>query len=139
MHPSIGNGFFCTGPPCPADHNNTATNAGPWPVDSVMLFDLEVRPRRDLAVTSPSAAHRPPCRARTATSPRPTSPCLTAFQADPTESHNLAAAHPDVVSELTALIKQFNASAADSRGVCAPAAPEQAPAKHNGTCTPWLL
>ena len=99
LHPSIGNGFFCTGPPCPPTHNNSATLAGPWSVDSVMLFDLE---------------------------------------ADPTESNNVAAAHQDVVRRLTVLVQQFNASAVDSSGVCAPSEPGQAPAKHNGTCTPWL-
>ena len=99
LHPSIGNGFFCTGPPCPPTHNNSATLAGPWSVDSVMLFDLE---------------------------------------ADPTESNNVAAAHQDVVRRLTVLVQQFNASAVDSSGVCAPSEPDQAPAKHNGTCTPWL-
>ena len=56
--------------------------------------------------------------------------------ADPTESLNLAAAHPDIVRRLTALITDYNRSAADSRGVCAPSEPDQAPAKHNGTCTP---
>ena len=99
MHPSIGNGLWCTGPPCPSTHNNSATLAGPWPVDSVMLFDLE---------------------------------------ADPTESTNLASAHPQVVSALTALIVRYNASAVDSRGVCALSEPKQAPALHNGSCTPWL-
>lgn len=99
VHPSIGNGLWCTGPPCPATHNNSATAAGPWPADSVMLFDLD---------------------------------------ADVTESTNLATAHPDIVSELTAIIKQLNASASDSRGVCAPSEAQQSPTLHNGTCTPWL-
>ena len=98
-HPSIGNGIWCTGPPCPATHNNSATQSGPWAVDSVMLFDLE---------------------------------------ADPTESHNLAASQPQLVAELKAVIDQYNASAVDSSGVCAPSDPRQAPARHNGTCTPWL-
>lgn len=98
-HASIGNGVWCTGPPCPSDHNNSATRAGPWGVDSVMLFNLRT---------------------------------------DPTESHNVAAAHPDVVARLTALVEALNASAVDSRGVCAPAEAQQAPALHNGTCTPWL-
>ena len=39
---------------------------------------------------------------------------------------------------LTVRVLEFNASAADSSGVCAPSEPDQAPAKHNGTCTPWL-
>lgn len=99
VHPSIGNGLWCTGPPCPATHNNSATKAGPWTVDSVMLFDLE---------------------------------------AEPSESVNLAAVHPDIVRNLTALIAELNASAVDSRGVCAPSDPRQSPALHNGTCTPWL-
>ena len=99
MHPSIGNGLWCTGPPCPSSHNNSQTVAGPWPVDSVMLFDLE---------------------------------------ADPTESANLADAFPEMVSRLRALILEYNASAVDSSGVCAPSDPRQAPTLHNGTCTPWL-
>mmetsp|Transcript_13896 Transcript_13896/g.40982 ORF Transcript_13896/g.40982 Transcript_13896/m.40982 type:complete len:185 (+) Transcript_13896:423-977(+) len=99
-HRSIGNGFWCTGPPCPADHNNSATAAGPWTVDSVMLFDLE---------------------------------------SDPTESTNLASSQPGLVRRLTALVQAINASAVDSRGVCAPHEPQQSPALHNGTCTPWLV
>jgi arylsulfatase A-like enzyme len=98
VHPSIGNGLWCTGPPCPADYNNTATAAGPYSVDSVMLFDLSN---------------------------------------DTTESHNVAAAHQDVVTKLKGLIQAFNASAVSSLGVCAPAEPAQAPSMHNGTCTPW--
>lgn len=97
-HASIGNGIWCTGPPCPAEHNNSASHAGPWSVESVMLFDLE---------------H------------------------DPSESRNLAGAYPAVVRRLAALINALNASAVDSRGVCAPSEPQQAPALHNGTCTPW--
>ncbi|EOD26231.1 hypothetical protein EMIHUDRAFT_457393 [Emiliania huxleyi CCMP1516] len=89
-----------SGPPCPADHNNSATAAGPWTVDSVMLFDLE---------------------------------------SDPTESTNLASSQPDLVRRLTALVQAINASAVDSRGVCAPHEPQQSPALHNGTCTPWLV
>ena len=97
--PQVPTAHSRTGPPCPPTHNNSATLAGPWSVDSVMLFDLE---------------------------------------ADPTESNNVAAAHQDIVRRLTVLLQQFNASAVDSSGVCAPSEPGQAPAKHNGTCTPWL-
>ena len=32
---------WCTGPPCPASHNNSEAVGGPWPVDAVMLFDVE--------------------------------------------------------------------------------------------------
>ena len=62
---------------------------------------------------------------------------LFGLEADPTESVNLAAAEPAVVARLTTLIEQLNASAVDSRGVCAPPEPGQAPARHNGTCVPW--
>ena len=57
---------------------------------------------------------------------------------DAAERTDVAATHPDVVAELTALIAAFNATAVDSRGVCAPPEPAQAPSLHNGTCTPWL-
>ncbi|KAL1504270.1 hypothetical protein AB1Y20_010679 [Prymnesium parvum] len=100
VHPSIGNGVWCTGPPCPAAHNNSATVAGPWPVHHVMLFDLE---------------------------------------ADPTESINLAHEYPALVSRLTQLLVEFNSSAVDSRGTCAPNESKQQPSAHNGTCTPWVL
>eukprot|EP00966_Prymnesium_polylepis_P272835 6303190-Prymnesium_polylepis.1 len=60
------------------------------------------------------------------------------LEAEPSESVNLAAVHPDIVRNLTALIAELNASAVDSRGVCAPSDPRQSPALHNGTCTPWL-
>ena len=36
-------------------HNNSATLAGPWPVDSVMLFDLETDPTESDNV---AAAHQ---------------------------------------------------------------------------------
>ena len=58
--------------------------------------------------------------------------------ADAAERTDVAAAHPDVVKRLTALIEALNATAVDSRGVCAPSDPAQAPSLHNGTCTPWL-
>jgi len=98
--PTLYSGGMVPGPPCPADHNNSATAAGPWTVDSVMLFDLE---------------------------------------SDPTESTNLASSQPGLVRRLTALVQAINASAVDSRGVCAPHEPQQSPALHNGTCTPWLV
>ena len=94
VHASIGNGWWC-----PDDHNNSAAVAGPFGVDSVMLFDVV---------------------------------------ADAAERTDVAAAHPDVVKRLTALIEALNATAVDSRGVCAPSDPAQAPSLHNGTCTPWL-
>ena len=61
------------------------------------------------------------------------------LESDPTESTNLASSQPDLVRRLTALVQAINASAVDSRGVCAPHEPQQSPALHNGTCTPWLM
>lgn len=42
----IGNGWWCTGPPCPSDHNNSES-LGPvdgFPVDTVQLFDVVADP-----------------------------------------------------------------------------------------------
>ena len=87
-HPSISNGVWCTGPPCPAAHNNTRTMAGPFPARGVMLFDVHD---------------------------------------DPAETTDMADAQPQVVAKLLAIIEAYNASAVDSRGVCAPGAPHPAP------------
>jgi arylsulfatase A-like enzyme len=94
----IGSGWWCTGPPCPSDHNNSAAVGGPFPVDGALLYDVV---------------------------------------ADPTETTDLAAQHPDVVERLTQLILALNATAVPSGGVCAPPDPGQSPALHNGTCVPW--
>lgn len=55
VHPSISNGIWCTGPPCPYTHNNSATVEGPWSVSKVMLFDLGADPTEsvNLAPTHP--------------------------------------------------------------------------------------
>ena len=37
--PTLYSGGMVPGPPCPADHNNSATAAGPWTVDSVRASD----------------------------------------------------------------------------------------------------
>ena len=43
---NIGSGWWCTGPPCPADHNNTRSVGGPYPIDGVLLYDVVADPRR---------------------------------------------------------------------------------------------
>ena len=92
---------YCTGPPCPADHNNSASAASaPKLVEaSVQLFNIT---------------------------------------ADPTESSNLAAAHPDVVKMLTALVTQYNRTAASSAQQGLPDDPRADPKLHNNTISPWL-
>lgn len=40
----IGNGWYCTGPPCPSDHNNSNSTGPSFPVDTVQLFDVEADP-----------------------------------------------------------------------------------------------
>ena len=49
---------WCTGPPRPADHNNSASVAGPFGADSVMLFDVSKDPAetRDVSAAHPEVA-----------------------------------------------------------------------------------
>lgn len=48
----IGNGWWCTGPPCPATHNNSEHVGGPFSVDSVMLFDVENDPTESMELSA---------------------------------------------------------------------------------------
>ena len=92
---------YCTGPPCPTDHNNSASAASaPNLIEaSVQLFNLT---------------------------------------GDPTESANLAAAHPDVVKMLTALLMQYNDTAVSSAQQGLPDDPRASPKLHNNTIAPWM-
>ena len=40
----VGNGWWGTGPPCPAGYNNSQHLGGPFPAATVQLFDLERDP-----------------------------------------------------------------------------------------------
>lgn len=122
--PTLYAGGMVPGPPCPADHNNSATAAGPWTVDSVRASDAG-------AAAASVGPRSPPMVCAQV--------MLFDLESDPTESTNLASSQPDLVRRLTALVQAINASAVDSRGVCAPHEPQQSPALHNGTCTPWLV
>ena len=55
------------------------------------------------------------------------------------ERTNVAAAHPDVVKELTELLLAFNASAVSSAFQGIPDDPMQDPKLHNGTVVPLVL
>lgn len=57
---SLGGGWFCTGPPCPASHNNSESAGGPYPADGALLFDLEADPTEttDLSRANPDVVAR---------------------------------------------------------------------------------
>ena len=56
----LGSGWWCTGPPCPASHNNSASTGGPFPQHGALLFDVEADPteRTDLASQNPDVVAR---------------------------------------------------------------------------------
>lgn len=56
----LGSGWWCTGPPCPADHNNSKAVGGPFPVDGVLLYDVVSDPAEttDLASEHPDVVKR---------------------------------------------------------------------------------
>jgi len=57
---------------------------------------------------------------------------------DPSETTDIAAAHPDVVVRLTTVLKQYNSTAVSSAGQGKPDDPRADPSLHNGTCVPWV-
>ena len=56
----LGSGWWCTGPPCPASHNNSLATGGPFPTHGSLLFDVESDPTEttDLAPTNPDVVAR---------------------------------------------------------------------------------
>ena len=57
---------------------------------------------------------------------------------DPWERDDVAAAHPDVVAQLTARLAQWGVRAAQPFWWGAKVDPKSAPSKRNGTWVPWL-
>jgi arylsulfatase A-like enzyme len=57
---NIGSGWWCTGPPCPANHSNKESIGGPFPVDGVLLYDVVADPAEttDLASANPDVVNR---------------------------------------------------------------------------------
>ena len=49
---NLGSGWWCTGPPCPAAHNNSEAVGGPFPTHGVLLFDIEADPAETTDVAS---------------------------------------------------------------------------------------
>ena len=66
-----------------------------------------------------------------------TSILLFDLESDPSEAHNIAASHPDVVQDLSAIIREYNRTAASSMQQGLPDEPAAAPSLHNGTVAPW--
>ena len=56
----MGSGWWCTGPPCPANHSNADSTGGPFPIDGTLLFDVVADPAEttDVAAAHPAVVQR---------------------------------------------------------------------------------